>query len=47
MQALSNELLIQSYFQAKNLRLNEQFIQLLLEEIKRRELHLSEIKKDE
>ncbi|WP_413382586.1 sporulation histidine kinase inhibitor Sda [Alkalihalobacillus sp. 1P02AB] len=38
MQALSNELLIQSYFQAKKLRLNDQFTQLLLEEIKRRAL---------
>ncbi|MFC0211320.1 sporulation histidine kinase inhibitor Sda [Paenibacillus chartarius] len=37
---MSNETLIDSYFKAIDLKLDEEFIRLLLAEIRRRRLHL-------
>ncbi|MFC4618066.1 sporulation histidine kinase inhibitor Sda [Camelliibacillus cellulosilyticus] len=38
MDKLSNELLIESYFKAKELKLSDDFIQLIEQEIRRRSL---------
>lgn len=43
MRTLSNETLLDSYFRAVNLQLDEDFIDLLLEEIKRRQLNVPAI----
>lgn len=40
MRLMSNEVLIDSYFKALNLKLEEEFLELLLEEIRRRKLNL-------
>ncbi|MDF2926199.1 MAG: Sporulation inhibitor [Paenibacillaceae bacterium] len=40
MRMLSNEILIDSYFRAQDLKLEKEFIELLLKEIKRRKLPL-------
>lgn len=40
MRLLSNEILIDSYFRALDLKLEREFIELLLMEIKRRKLHI-------
>ncbi|WP_318781090.1 sporulation histidine kinase inhibitor Sda [Paenibacillus sp. OAS669] len=37
---MSNEILIDSYFKALNLKLEQEFVELLLEEIRRRQLNL-------
>lgn len=42
MRALSNEMLLDSYFRALDLQLEEDFIHLLLKEIKRRQLNIPE-----
>ncbi|QPC46960.1 sporulation histidine kinase inhibitor Sda [Mangrovibacillus cuniculi] len=40
MSKLSNELLLESYYKAVDLRLHEDFIALIRQEIERRSLHL-------
>ncbi|MFE5323934.1 sporulation histidine kinase inhibitor Sda [Paenibacillus sp. NPDC056579] len=40
MRLMSNEILVDSYFKALNLKLDEEFLELLLAEIKRRKLNL-------
>jgi developmental checkpoint coupling sporulation initiation to replication initiation len=40
MRILSNEVLIESYLRAMDLKLDKEFIELLLKEIKRRKLHI-------
>ncbi|WP_438446490.1 sporulation histidine kinase inhibitor Sda [Gorillibacterium sp. sgz5001074] len=40
MRILSNEVLLESYFRAVDLKLEHEFIELLLTEIKRRKLHI-------
>lgn len=40
MRLMSNEILIDSYFKALNLKLEQEFVELLLEEIRRRQLNL-------
>lgn len=40
MRLISNDTLIDSYFKALDLQLDEDFVRLLLTEIKRRRLHL-------
>ncbi|WP_409342148.1 sporulation histidine kinase inhibitor Sda [Paenibacillus sp. MBLB4367] len=40
MKLLSNELLVDSYFRAVDLKLEQDFINLLLKEIRRRNLHI-------
>lgn len=40
MKILSNEVLIDSYLRALDLKLDKEFIELLLNEIKRRKLHI-------
>lgn len=40
MRILSNEILIESYLRALDLKLEKEFIDLLLKEIKRRKLHV-------
>lgn len=40
MRMISNEILVDSYFKALDLKLEEEFVELLLEEINRRELNL-------
>lgn len=37
---MSNEILIESYFKALHLELEQEFVELLLEEIRRRKLNL-------
>ncbi|MFC0188100.1 sporulation histidine kinase inhibitor Sda [Fictibacillus aquaticus] len=39
MEKLSDELLIESYFKAKELKLSTEFIKLIQKEIERRSLH--------
>ena len=41
MRMISNEVLIDSYFKAIDLKLEEEFINLLLDEIIRRQLNIS------
>lgn len=43
MRLLSNEVLLDSYFRALDLKLEREFIELLLNEIKRRKLHIPSI----
>ncbi|TDF98905.1 sporulation histidine kinase inhibitor Sda [Paenibacillus piri] len=40
MRLMSDEVLIESYFKAQELKLEAEFIKLLLDEIKRRKLNL-------
>nr|WP_281891139.1 sporulation histidine kinase inhibitor Sda [Paenibacillus sp. YYML68] len=40
MRLISNEILIESYFKAIEMKLEEAFVELLLQEIKRRKLNL-------
>lgn len=40
MKLISNEILVDSYFKALDLKLEEDFVELLLEEIKRRQINL-------
>ncbi|MCZ8522384.1 MULTISPECIES: sporulation histidine kinase inhibitor Sda [Paenibacillus] len=40
MKLISNEILVDSYFKAVSLKLEEEFVELLLEEIHRREIKL-------
>lgn len=40
MRLLSNEVLLESYYRALDLKLEREFIELLLSEIKRRKLHI-------
>ncbi|WP_159886380.1 sporulation histidine kinase inhibitor Sda [Paenibacillus puerhi] len=40
MKLISNEILVESYFKALDLKLEEEFVELLLEEINRRQLDL-------
>ncbi|MED4603017.1 sporulation histidine kinase inhibitor Sda [Paenibacillus validus] len=40
MKLISNEILVDSYFKALDLKLEKEFVELLLEEIHRRELNL-------
>jgi len=40
MRLMSNEILIDAYFKAQDLKLDTEFINLLLNEIKRRKLNL-------
>jgi developmental checkpoint coupling sporulation initiation to replication initiation len=40
MKLISNEILIDSYFKAIDLKLEQDFVDLLLEEIKRRQINL-------
>lgn len=37
---ISNEILVDSYFKAVNLKLEDDFVELLLEEIERRQINL-------
>ncbi|MCZ8516799.1 sporulation histidine kinase inhibitor Sda [Paenibacillus filicis] len=37
---ISNEILVDSYFKAVDLKLEEDFVELLLEEIERRQINL-------
>ncbi|MEK8132436.1 sporulation histidine kinase inhibitor Sda [Paenibacillus filicis] len=41
MKLISNEILVDSYFKALDLMLEEEFVELLLEEINRRQLDLN------
>ncbi len=41
MRSLSNESLIETYFKALDLKLDNEFINLLLDEIRRRNINLS------
>jgi developmental checkpoint coupling sporulation initiation to replication initiation len=43
MRILSNEVLLDSYFRALDLKLDREFIELLLKEIQRRKLHIPNI----
>ncbi|MCR8629882.1 MULTISPECIES: sporulation histidine kinase inhibitor Sda [Paenibacillus] len=47
MRLMSNEILIDSYFKALNLKLEAEFIELLLEEIRRRKLNLEYYRNNE
>ncbi|MDQ1912121.1 sporulation histidine kinase inhibitor Sda [Paenibacillus sp. GD4] len=40
MKLISNEILVDSYFKAIDLKLEQEFVDLLLEEIKRRQINL-------
>ncbi|KPV55512.1 MULTISPECIES: sporulation histidine kinase inhibitor Sda [Paenibacillus] len=40
MKLISNEILVDSYFKAVDLKLEEDFVELLLDEIKRRQINL-------
>lgn len=40
MKLISNDILVDSYFKAIDLKLEEEFVALLLEEIKRRQINL-------
>ncbi|WP_248927799.1 sporulation histidine kinase inhibitor Sda [Paenibacillus hamazuiensis] len=40
MRMISNEVLIDSYYKALDLQLDKEFVELLLEEIKRRQLNV-------
>lgn len=40
MRLISNEILVDAYFKAVDLQLEKEFLELLLEEIKRRQINL-------
>ncbi|CAG7616714.1 hypothetical protein PAESOLCIP111_01936 [Paenibacillus solanacearum] len=40
MKFISNEMLVDSYFKAVSLKLEQDFVELLLEEIRRRQINL-------
>ncbi|SDE03843.1 developmental checkpoint coupling sporulation initiation to replication initiation [Paenibacillus sp. UNCCL117] len=47
MKLISNEILVESYFKALDLKLEEEFVELLLEEIHRRQLDLNYFRQDD
>lgn len=47
MKLISNEMLVESYFRAIDLHLEEEFVELLLDEIRRRKLNLDYYRSDE